>query len=113
VPALELWGAVLSRPEPELALVGFGKRDAPFDAGLPVPLAVRDASGTARAAHSMNIVKLNDQHAYLSLPPGDPLAPGDLVACGISHPCLAFDKWPLIPVVDDAYGVVEAVRTYF
>jgi D-serine deaminase-like pyridoxal phosphate-dependent protein len=113
VPALELWGSVVSRPEPELALLGFGKRDAPFDAGLPVPLVVRDASGSARAADGMTVVRLNDQHAYLALPASDPLAPGDLIACGVSHPCLAFDKWSLIPVVDGAYNVVEAVRTYF
>jgi D-serine deaminase-like pyridoxal phosphate-dependent protein len=112
-PALELWGAVLSRPEPGLALVGFGKRDAPFDAGLPVPRVVRDGSGAMRAADAMTVVKLNDQHAYLSLPPNDPLRVGDLVGCGVSHPCLAFDKWPLIAVVDDDYNVVQAVRTFF
>jgi D-serine deaminase-like pyridoxal phosphate-dependent protein len=113
VPALELWASVLSRPEPGLALLGFGKRDAPFDAGLPVPRVVRDRSGVLRAADAMTVVRLNDQHAYLELSPSDPLAPGDLVACGVSHPCLAFDKWPLVAVVDDAYNVVEAIRTYF
>ena len=38
---------------------------------------------------------------------------GDLVGCGISHPCTAFDKWRLIPVVDEAYRVIDAVLTYF
>src|SRR5262249_35258695 len=33
-PALEAWGAVLSRPEPELALVGLGKRDVSHDVDL-------------------------------------------------------------------------------
>ena len=36
-----------------------------------------------------------------------------LVGCGISHPCTAFDKWRLIPVVDDDYTVVDAVLTFF
>ena len=36
-PAMELWGPVLSRPEPELAILGFGKRDVSFDIDLPVP----------------------------------------------------------------------------
>jgi hypothetical protein len=27
---------------------------------------------------------------------------GDLVGCGISHPCTTFDKWRWMPVVDDA-----------
>jgi len=35
------------------------------------------------------------------------------VGCGISHPCTAFDKWRLLPVVDDGYGVIDAVLTYF
>jgi D-serine deaminase-like pyridoxal phosphate-dependent protein len=113
-PALELWASVLSRPEPALAIVGFGKRDAPFDAGLPVPRAVRSRSeGTVRPVDAMSILRLNDQHAYLALAPDDPLEPGDLLACGVSHPCLAFDKWSLLPSVDDEYNVVEAIRTFF
>jgi D-serine deaminase-like pyridoxal phosphate-dependent protein len=113
-PALELWGAVLSRPEPGLAVLGFGKRDAPFDLGLPVPHVVRSRVGGApRKAVSMTVTRLNDQHAYLALSPDDPLEPGDLVGLGVSHPCLAFDRWPLLPAVDDDYNVVGAVRTYF
>ncbi len=45
-PALELWAQVLSCPEAGLALLGAGRRDAGFDAGLPVPLrAVRPGGG--------------------------------------------------------------------
>src|SRR5262249_8623685 len=40
-PALELWAAVVSTPEPGLALAAFGKRDAPYDARLPVVLGCR------------------------------------------------------------------------
>jgi D-serine deaminase-like pyridoxal phosphate-dependent protein len=43
----------------------------------------------------------------------DDIAVGDLIGCGISHPCTAFDKWRLIPVVDDGYRVVDAVMTFF
>ena len=39
--ALEIWAQVLSTPEPGLAIAGMGKRDAPFDEGLPVPLEMR------------------------------------------------------------------------
>jgi D-serine deaminase-like pyridoxal phosphate-dependent protein len=114
LPALELWATVVSRPESGIAIVGFGKRDAPFDAGLPAPRAVRSrVDGRVRGAEGMTITKLNDQHAFLSLPADDPLVPGDLLSCGISHPCLAFDKWSLLPLVDDAYVVVDAVRTFF
>jgi D-serine deaminase-like pyridoxal phosphate-dependent protein len=112
-PALEVWGAVLSRPEPELAIVGFGKRDVPFDIDLPVPkLASRD--GELRdVRETLAVTALNDQHAYVRVASGSELAVGELVGCGISHPCLAFDKWPLIPLVDDDYTVVGGIRTFF
>ena len=112
-PALEAWGAVLSRPEPGLAIVGFGKRDVPYDIELPVPKVVRSLSGELReAGEGMTVTELNDQHAFVHLD-GAELAVGELVGCGISHPCTAFDKWTLIPVVDDDYVVVDAVRTFF
>lgn len=112
VPALEAWGSVLSRPEPDLALLLLGKRDVSHDIDLPFPARVSGRDGL-REARGMQIVELNDQHAFLRLPADDPLAVGDLVGCGISHPCTAFDKWRLIPVVDDDYTVVDAVHTFF
>jgi D-serine deaminase-like pyridoxal phosphate-dependent protein len=111
-PALEAWGAVLSRPEPELALLLLGKRDVSHDIGFPYPERIL-AAGGLRSATAMEITELNDQHAFLRLPADDPLAVGDLVGCGISHPCTTFDKWRLIPVVDDAYTVIDAVHTFF
>jgi D-serine deaminase-like pyridoxal phosphate-dependent protein len=36
-----------------------------------------------------------------------------VLVCGISHPCTAFDKWSLIPVLDDDDVVVDAIRTWF
>jgi D-serine deaminase-like pyridoxal phosphate-dependent protein len=111
-PAFEAWGAVLSRPEPELALLMMGKRDVPYDIDLPSPFVVRGPGGL-RDVTGMQVTELNDQHAFLQLPADDPLAVGDLVGCGISHPCTAFDKWRLIPVVDDDYTVVDAVHTFF
>jgi D-serine deaminase-like pyridoxal phosphate-dependent protein len=111
--ALEVWAAVLSRPERDRALLGMGKRDVPHDIELPVPVRLRDASGLRDDAGPMTVFDLNDQHAYLRLPAEDPLAVGDLVGCGISHPCTAFDKWRLIPVVGDDYTVLDAVHTFF
>lgn len=113
-PALELWGRVLSRPEPTLAFLDFGRRDTSFDAGLPTPLTARNiAGGAERPATGFTITALNDQHAYLTIPADDPLAPGDWVGSGISHPCTAFDKWKYLPVVDAHYRVVGSVTTYF
>ena len=117
-PALELWSVVLSRPEPGLAILSLGKRDASHDAGLPIPLYRHGPGpGTPQALpDGCAIVKMNDQHAYLSLPEGPIralLAVGDLVGCGISHPCTTFDRWQLLLGVDDDYTVRTGLNTFF
>ncbi len=113
-PAMELWGSVLSRPEPALALFGFGKRDVPFDMDMPVAQVVRSPGGEVRDVRGLiEIDELNDQHAYGRVDPGLTLEVGDLVECGLSHPCTAFDKWRVIPVLDDEDRVVDAIATYF
>jgi D-serine dehydratase len=111
--ALEIWGAVLSRPEPDIAIVLMGKRDVAYDLEPPIPLRVHGPGGLRSVRGSMSVYDLNDQHAYVRVPADDPLAVGDLLACGVSHPCTAFDKWRLVPIVDDAYTVVDAVHTFF
>ncbi|MDB5791372.1 MAG: serine deaminase [Massilia sp.] len=118
-PALEVWSMVQSRPEPTLAILTMGKRDASYDADLPLPLLYhRPGPGTPHPIpNGCEIVKLNDQHAWLRLPEGHPLCAelgvGDLVGCGISHPCTTFDKWPLLLSVDDDYHVRGAINTCF
>ena len=73
------------------------------------------ASGRAPAALAAGhvVTGLNDQHCHMTVPANSPLAVGDMVAFGISHPCLTFDKWQVIPLVNDAYDVVGAIRTFF
>jgi D-serine deaminase-like pyridoxal phosphate-dependent protein len=110
--ALEIWAQVTSVPEPGLAIVGMGKREAPYDAGLPVPLRVRRPDGTVLPAEGLRVTGTNDHHAYLAVD-GPAPRPGDLVCFGISHPCTAFDKWQVIPVVDDDHTVTDLIRTYF
>ena len=113
-PALEIWTHVQSRPETGLAILAFGKRDASFDVELPVPLAhIRDGGARIALDGAARIVKLNDQHAYMEVPADADVRVGDLVGCGISHPCTTFDKWRWMPVVDDSYGVTGAIRTFF
>ncbi len=113
-PALELWSAVLSRPEPGLALLGFGKRDAPHDLELPMPTVAHASDGASRAVDgALRVRALNDQHAYVEVSEGFVLEPGDVVGCGISHPCTAFDKWRVLPVLDDDDRVIDAVATVF
>jgi D-serine deaminase-like pyridoxal phosphate-dependent protein len=108
--ALEVWAQVLSTPEPGLAIIGAGKRDVPYDVGMPVPLSVRGTDGVARTLGGSTVERVNDQHAYVR---GADVAPGELVRLGVSHPCTAFDKWRVIPVVDDSYRVVDIIHTYF
>jgi len=111
--AIEIWSAVLSRPEPELAITSLGRRDAPQDKGNPTPkLAVR-GGGPVVALRDASVNALSDQHAHVSVDPECDLGPGDLVGFSISHPCTAFDRWRLIPIVDDAYRVCDAVLTFF
>jgi D-serine dehydratase len=113
MPALEVWTHVQSQPEPGLAILAFGKRDASFDIDLPMPFArVRNGARTPLDAN-WRISKLNDQHAYLQIPVGNDVRVGDLIGCGISHPCTTFDKWHWLPIVDDDYGVTGAIKTFF
>ena len=115
-PAIEVWVYVQSRPEPGTLVVTMGKRDVTAD---PLPVALHwyrpGGAMTAPAAVPANhvITRLNDQHAILSVPSDTPLAVGDMMAFGIGHPCLTFDKWRVMTVVDDRYDVVSAIRTYF
>ena len=115
-PALEVWGCVQSRPEPRRAYVTGGKRDLSYDFELPTPaLWFRDGRHAAPQPlpPGHRAIAINDQHTHLEIPGDSPLAVGDLIGFGISHPCTTFDKWQLIYLVDDDYGVIDAVRTYF
>jgi D-serine dehydratase len=105
---------VLSRPEPTRALVGLGKRDTGPEALLPLAKKVRRrGSDTVESIEPVRVTAMNDQHAYLDLDPSDPLAVGDLIGFGISHPCTTFDKWRTMVIVDDDYVVREVIDTYF
>jgi D-serine dehydratase len=112
-PALEAWSVVLSRPEPGLAVLGMGKRDVSHDLALPLVHTVHDGRETRSVDGQLEVVKLFDQHAVVRLAPGAELAVGDLVGAGIDHPCTAFDKWRVLPVVDDGYTVTGGIVTYF
>ncbi len=115
--AMHGWARTVSRPEPGLALLDAGKRDLPFDEGLPVPQRFSRGQGPEQMPHGAHVSALNDQHAFLRLP-ADGAAPiGSVVRLGLSHPCTAFDKWRLIPVIDDAAAdrprVLDLLHTFF
>lgn len=104
---------VVSHPERRLALLDGGKRDFPFDEGLPIPRQVATELGSEwRPLSDASILAMNDQHSYLGLT-GQDVALGSVVALGLSHPCTTFDKWQLLMEVDDDYNVVDALRTFF
>ena len=115
-PALEVWSRVQSCPEPGLAILTMGKRDASFDLDMPI-VNKRYRPGTDAAPQSVpaswKIANMNDQHAYLRFSAEEAPQVGDLVGCGISHPCTTFDKWRALFTVDDDYRVTGAIRTFF
>lgn len=114
-PALQVWAYVQSVPEETRAIVGMGKRDASFDLGLPMP-AVHFRPGETRpkpAPSHWKLTKLMDQHAYLEIARDDDVRVGDMIAFDISHPCLTFDRWRTIPMIDGEYRVIDVVQTFF
>jgi D-serine dehydratase len=117
LPALQLWAYVQSIPEPDRAIIGMGKRDAAFDAGLPE--AARhyrpgmDKPREIGADEGWEVFGMMDQHAYLRITPGADLKVGDMIAFDISHPCLTFDKWRQVLMVDPQYRVTEVIETFF
>ncbi len=114
-PALQVWAYVQSVPEPNLAIIGLGKRDAAFDAGMPLP-ASRFRPGESKprqAPPNWSVTRLMDQHAYLQIASTDDVQVGDMIGFDISHPCLTFDKWRSLPLLDDNYRVVDYVQTFF
>ncbi|MGH8880496.1 MAG: amino acid deaminase, partial [Stackebrandtia sp.] len=104
--AMHGWVRVTSQPEPGMALMDAGKRDLPFDEGLPeVQLRRPRSPGEEPTAMTgVAVPALNDQHGFLAFDPeaDPPLVIGDELRLGLSHPCTAFDKWTLVPVIDDA-----------
>ena len=115
LPALQVWAYVQSIPETEKAIVGMGKRDAAFDAGLPTPaFHFRPGDLAPKVAPAnWSLTKMTDQHGYLQITRQDDLRVGDMIGFDISHPCLTFDKWRLLPVLDAEYQVIDIIQTFF
>jgi len=115
LPALHVWAYVQSKPEAEKAIVGMGKRDAAFDAGLPVPaLHYRPGDPVPKAAPAhWTVTKMMDQHAYLQIQVADEIEVGDMIGFDISHPCLTFDKWRSLSVLNAQFDVIDLIETFF
>ncbi|MDQ0618663.1 alanine racemase [Arthrobacter globiformis] len=112
------WARVVSQPEPGLAILDAGKRDLPVDEGLPRPQLIGPAlGGRMEPLAGAEITAVNDQHCFMTFDAGTTnVRPGDVVRLGLSHPCTAFDKWTLIPVLADTdidQTVVDLIHTFF
>ncbi|MGY3572030.1 amino acid deaminase [Vibrio paucivorans] len=110
--ALEVWAYVISRPEPTKLVVGLGKRDVAFDAGLPI--AERGyRNGEAISVNGLTSTAVMDQHTFVEVDESSDIQVGDVIAFSTSHPCLTFDKWRYIAVSDDQHRVTHWVETCF
>ena len=118
-PALEVFAHVQSLPEPGLAIVALGKRDIGHEPDLPLPLRLYPlASHPAAATTPVDISRwrtmhIMDQHTFLEIPRDTELAVGDVLAFGTSHPCLTFDKWRQMCLVDSELKVLDVLETRF
>jgi D-serine dehydratase len=107
-PAIEVWAQVISKPEKGFGVLNLGKRDIGNDLHNPIP--IKSYDGQVKSFSAV-IEKLNDQHGYLRTSADFQLA--QLIGLGISHPCTTFDKWRLVPLVNDNYDVVDCLQTFF
>lgn len=112
-PALEVWGRVISRPEPTRAIADVGRRDISYDHELPHALWRRPVAGGPASDLTATVAALNDQHTFLDLPEDESLAVGEWVGFGVSHPCTTFDKWNVLLLLDGSDRVVEELETFF
>jgi D-serine deaminase-like pyridoxal phosphate-dependent protein len=113
LPALEVFAHVQSLPEPGLAIVAIGKRDIGCDPDLPMPQRLYREGQAPRDIKGWAVRLIMDQHLFLSVPEGEALAVGDILSFGTSHPCLTFDKWRQVLLVDDRLNVLETMTTRF
>ncbi|SNY96580.1 amino acid deaminase [Halomonas sp. hl-4] len=115
-PALEVFAQIQSLPEPGLAIVALGKRDIGHD---QLPIALRRYREAGKPSQPLSVTgwevtKIMDQHAFVRLSEGvEDVEVGDIVAFGASHPCLTFDKWRQLLLVDDQLTVKEQLVTCF
>lgn len=113
-PALELVAFIQSIPEPGLAVLGLGKRDVAYDAGLPQVVALyRNGHQIKVNLLTCETTKVMDQHAFWQFDSSVQPQVGDIVVLGSSHPCLTFDKWRYIWLVDDHYRLLDTIETFF
>lgn len=113
--SLSVWAYVLSLPEPGLAIIGMGKRDVAFDAGFPTAEVIYSPKTAVLSIPkgAFQIEKMMDQHSMLRYPEQQVLQVGDMLNFSTSHPCLTFDKWRQIGVVEHDWVITKTITTQF
>ncbi|MBT5818041.1 MAG: amino acid deaminase [Proteobacteria bacterium] len=118
--ALEIWACVQSVPEPGFAVVGMGKRDVAFHAGLPQPRLYHrpdrdsgpDKPSPVVLESGWETLDVMDLHTLVRFPKDIGLKPGDILAFSTSHPNLTLDKWRSVCIIDDDYRVIDTMQTF-
>ncbi|MBE0348984.1 hypothetical protein PPEP_b0862 [Pseudoalteromonas peptidolytica F12-50-A1] len=113
--SLSIWAYVLSTPEPNMIIVGLGKRDVAFDAGMPTSELMYSvhAKQLREINGALKVEKIMDQHALVSVQSECEVVVGDMICFSTSHPCLTFDKWREIGVVEQDWVITHTISTYF
>lgn len=114
-PAFEVFAQIQSLPEPGVAIVALGARDI---GGAPPPVMRRyregGSPGRSLPVEGWEVVRLLEHHALVRLPEEEPgVRVGDVLAFGVSRPCLTFDKWRRVLLVDRRLEVIESLSTCF
>ena len=97
--ALTVWATVVSRPAPDRAVLDAGSKALAADVGPG------GGYGCVLEARSSAIVKLNEEHAYVSLASGDSLELGQTVRVVPNHVCVVANLFDELVVVRDGEPV--------
>ncbi|RJX73851.1 amino acid deaminase [Vibrio sinensis] len=114
ISAIEIWAYVQSRPEQNKLIINIGKRDVAFDSDLPkLERAFRFGQPLDISFNNIVATSVMDQHMFLDVPIDCTLEVGDIVVFSTSHPCITFDKWRYITIIDDHDNVIGWMKTEF
>lgn len=119
-PAIKVWAYVQSIPEPNLAIVGLGRRDTGTDSGYPVPHSQYRMEGNQRKLLkcpsgncAWKVFNMMDQHTFLRINEGDDIQVGDIISFDIIHACTTMDKWKNVLLIDDEFDVIDIYFSQF
>lgn len=124
-PAMNIWASVLSLPEPNLAIIGMGRRDVAMDCGYPIPQRHYRSVGTEedsmtpvehdanQGLESWDVFHMMDQHTFLRIKENANIEVGDVISFGIYHACTNLDKWKNVLLVDNELHVIDVLQSAF